>query len=119
MKYWQLELVSSDKGITPLEVGRNVAEISHLLVRVKECYATATALASYFDESALPHFRDDDNCGFYVIYGLSKRGEESIDTLLTGKTGCTQQAMVACSDAGRIMRELRNMSHSLAEVALK
>jgi hypothetical protein len=33
--------------------------------------------------------------------------------------GCIQQAMVAYSEASRIMREWRNMSHSLAEVALK
>jgi hypothetical protein len=73
----------------------------------------------YFDESALPLFRDDDNGGFYVISGLSKRGDESIDTLLAGQMGCIQQAMVACSEAGRVMLEWRNMSHSLAEVALK
>jgi threonine aldolase len=54
-----------------------------------------------------------------VISGLSKRGGESIDTLLAGQMGCIQQAMVACSEAGRIMREWRNMSHSLPEVALK
>jgi hypothetical protein len=45
-----------------------------MLVRVKEWYAEAIALATYFDESALPLFRDDENGGFYVISGLSKRG---------------------------------------------
>jgi hypothetical protein len=71
------------------------------------------------DESVLPLCRDDDNGGFYVISGLSKIGGESIDTLLAGQMGCIQRAVVACSEAGCIMREWRNMSHSLAEVALK
>jgi hypothetical protein len=44
---------------------------------------------------------------------------ESIDTLLAGQMGCIQQAMVACSEADRVMRELRNVSHSLAEVGLE
>jgi MULE transposase domain/SWIM zinc finger len=113
------EKCSHTVPITPLDVGRNVAASSQMLVRVKEWYAKAIALATFFDESALPLFRDDDNGGFYVISGLSKRGGESIDTLLAGQMGCIQQAMVACSEAGRVMGEWRNMSHSLAEVALK
>jgi hypothetical protein len=51
--------------------------------------------------------------------GLSKRGGESIDTLLAGQMGCIHQAMVAYSEASRTMREWMNMSHSLAEVALE
>jgi hypothetical protein len=66
-----------------------------MLVRVKERYAKAIALATFFDESAFPLFRDDENGGFYIISGLSKRGGESIDTLLAGQMGCIQQAMVA------------------------
>jgi hypothetical protein len=62
--------------ITPLDVGRNVAASSQMPVRVNECYAKAIALATYFDESALPLFRDDENGGFYVISGLSERGGE-------------------------------------------
>jgi hypothetical protein len=70
---------SEEKGshtvpITPLDVGRNVAASSQMLVRVKEWYAKAIALAIFFDESALPLFVDDDNGGFYVISGLSTRG---------------------------------------------
>jgi hypothetical protein len=85
-----------------------------MLVRVKEWYAKDIALATYFNKSALPLFRKDENGGLYVISGLSKRGGESIDTLLAGQMGCIQQEMAACSEAGRIMREWRNMSHSLA-----
>jgi hypothetical protein len=55
----------------------------------------------------------------YVISGLSKRGREIIDTQLACQMGRIQRAMVAYSEAGRIMREWRNMSHSLAEIALK
>jgi hypothetical protein len=106
-------------SITPLDVGRNVAASCQMLVRVKEWYAKATALGTYFDKSALPVFRDDDNGGFSVISGLSKRGGEGIDTLLAGQMGCILQAMVAFSEASRIMREWRNMSHSLAKMTLK
>jgi MULE transposase domain len=105
------EKCSHTVPITPLDVGRNVAASSQMLVPVKEWYAKAIALATYFDESALLLFRDDDIDGFYVISGLSKRGGESIETLLAGQMGCIQLAMVACSEAGRIMREWRNMSH--------
>jgi hypothetical protein len=35
--------------ITPLHVGRNVAANSQMLVRVKEWYAKAIALATYLD----------------------------------------------------------------------
>jgi hypothetical protein len=90
-----------------------------MVVRVEEWNAKAIALATFFDNSAFPLSRDDDNGGFYVISGLSKRGGESIDTLFAGQMGCLQRAVVACSEAGCIMREWRNMSHSLAEVALK
>jgi hypothetical protein len=76
------------------------------------------ALAIHDDETALLLFLDDDNGVFYVIFGLSKISGESIDTLLAGQMGCIQRAMVACLEAGRIMRECRNMNHSLAEVAL-
>jgi hypothetical protein len=69
----------------------------------KEWYSKAIA-------SAFPLFRDDENGGFYVISGLSKRGGESIDTLLAGQMGCIQQSMVACSEAGRIVREWRNIA---------
>jgi SWIM zinc finger len=113
------EKCSHTVPITSLDMGRNVASSSQMLVRVKEWYAKAIALGTYFDESALPLFRDDDNGGFYVIFGLSKRGGESIDTLLAGQMGCIQQAMVAYSEASRIMRDWRNMGHSLGEVALK
>jgi hypothetical protein len=112
------EKCSHTVPISPLDVGRSVEASSQMLVRVQEWYAKAIALATFFDESALPLFRDDDNVVLYVIYGLSKRGGESIDTLLAGQMGCFQQAMVACTEAGRIMREWRNMSQSLAEAAL-
>jgi MULE transposase domain len=105
------ECFSHTVPITPLDVGRNFAA-SSLMVRESCCIV-------YFDESALPLFRDDENGGFYVISGLSERGGESIDTLLAVQMECIRQAMVACSEVGHIMREGRNMSHSLEGVALK
>jgi hypothetical protein len=99
-----VENCSHTVPINPLFVGRNVAASSQMLVRVQEWYAKAIALATYYDESALPIFRDDGNRGFSVISGLSKRGGENIDALLAVQMECIQQAMVACSEASRIMR---------------
>jgi hypothetical protein len=93
--------------ITPLDVRRNVAASSQMLVRVKEWYTKAIAFVTYLDESALPFFRDNDSGRFYAISRISKRFAESIDTLLASQMGCLQQAMVVCSESGRIIREWR------------
>jgi hypothetical protein len=103
---------------TPLDVGRNVVASSQMLVRVKEWYAKAIALATYFDESALPLFRDNDNSGFYVISGLLKEAGKVLIHCWPAKWGVSSKQWLRVLRP-RIVREWRNMSHSLAEVALK